>query len=136
MVCLMQKFLDTEDTPNRLLIKSAVCCDNLKGFIYVEADKESHAKQALNGMRNVFTWGMKLVPIKEMTAVLAVPKKVTGLQKDGWVRVKRGSYKGDIGQVVETDETRGRVVVKLIPRLDLAKLTKGEEDDLSSGAKR
>src|SRR5262249_47927293 len=32
VVCLMQKYLDTEDTANRLLIKSAVCCDNLKGF--------------------------------------------------------------------------------------------------------
>ena len=73
-------------------------------------------------MRNVFSWGIKLVPIKEMTAVLAVPKKTSGLQREGWVRIKRGTYKGDIAQVVEMDESRGRAVVKLIPRLDLTKL--------------
>jgi transcription elongation factor SPT5 len=66
-----------------------------------------------------------------MTAVLAVPKKVSGLQREGWVRIKRGTYKGDIAQVVEMDETRGRVVVKLIPRLDPAKGKEKEvkEDD-------
>jgi len=63
------------------------------------------------------------VPIKEMTAVLAVAKKVSGLQREGWVRIKRGTYKGDIAQVVEMDETRGKVTVKLIPRLDLSKLS-------------
>ena len=66
---------------------------------YVEADKESHVREALKGVRDLFAWKIKLVPIKEMTDVLTVTRKPINLEKNSWVRVKRGVYRGDIAQV-------------------------------------
>lgn len=54
-------------------------------------------------MRYIFT-GSKilLVPIKEMTDVLAVKSKVIELSRDTWVRMKIGTYKGDLAKVPRT----------------------------------
>lgn len=51
-------------------------------------------------MRNIFT-GSKilLVPIKEMTDVLSVESKAIDLSRDTWVRMKIGTYKGDLAKV-------------------------------------
>lgn len=59
--------------------------------------------QACKGMRNIFT-GSKilLVPIKEMTDVLSVESKAIDLSRDTWVRMKIGTYKGDLAKVIIT----------------------------------
>jgi transcription elongation factor SPT5 len=44
VVALMRKFLEKEPTEDKLLIKSAIAPDHLKGYIYIEAEKESHVK--------------------------------------------------------------------------------------------
>lgn len=40
-----------------------------------------------------------LVPIREMTDVLAVESKAIDLSRDTWVRMKIGNYKGDLAKV-------------------------------------
>ncbi|KAL1831157.1 hypothetical protein ACET3Z_000808 [Daucus carota] len=119
-VCLMQKCIDRGPD---LQIRSAIALDHLKNYIYIEVDKEAHVTEACKGMRNIFT-GSKilLVPIKEMTDVLSVRSKAIELSKDTWVRMKIGTYKGDLAKVVEVDNVRQRVTVKLIPRIDLQAL--------------
>lgn len=122
----MQKCIDKGA---ELQIRSVIALDHLKNYIYVEADKEAHVtevcqlsfrfqniqnqtdsmiyliiafimSQACKGMRNIFT-GSKilLVPIKEMTDVLAVESKAIELARDTWVRMKIGTYKGDLAKV-------------------------------------
>ena len=41
-----------------------------------------------------------LVPIKEMTDVLSVESKAIDLSRDTWVRMKIGTYKGDLAKVI------------------------------------
>ncbi|CAN8246881.1 unnamed protein product [Cochlearia groenlandica] len=119
-VCLMQKFIDRGSD---LQIRSVVAPDHLKNFIYVEADKESHVKEAIKGMRNIYAnQKILLVPIREMTDVLSVESKAIDLSRDTWVRMKLGTYKGDLAKVVDVDNVRQRVKVKLIPRIDLQAL--------------
>ena len=51
-------------------------------------------------MRNIFSSGkIMLVPIKEMTDVLSVESKVIDISRDTWVRMKIGTYKGDLAKV-------------------------------------
>jgi hypothetical protein len=40
-----------------------------------------------------------LVPIREMTDVLSVESKAIDLSRDTWVRMKIGTYKGDLAKV-------------------------------------
>lgn len=55
--------------------------------------------QACKGLRNINTQKIKLVPIREMTDVLSVESKVIDLGRDTWVRMKTGTYKGDLAKV-------------------------------------
>ncbi|XP_073275753.1 putative transcription elongation factor SPT5 homolog 1 [Primulina huaijiensis] len=118
-VCLMQKCIDKG---SELQIRSAIALDHLKNYIYIEADKEAHVREAVKGMRNIYPSRIMLVPIKEMTDVLSVETKAIDISRDKWVRMKIGSYKGDIAKVVDVDNVRQRATVKLIPRIDLQAL--------------
>ncbi|KFK42161.1 hypothetical protein AALP_AA2G219200 [Arabis alpina] len=127
-VCLMQKFIDRGSD---LQIRSVVALDHLLNYIYVEAVNEAHVKEAIKGMRNINpNQKLILVPVPEMTGVLSVESKSIDLSRDTWVRVKLGTYKGDIAKVVDVDNVRQKVTVKLIPRIDLhalaSKLDGGE----------
>lgn len=84
-----------------LQIKSVVAPEHVKGYIYVEAYKQTHVKSAIEGVGNLRMgfWNQQMVPIKEMTDVLKVVKEVTNLKPKSWVRLKRGLYKDDIAQV-------------------------------------
>ncbi|XP_057873734.1 putative transcription elongation factor SPT5 homolog 1 [Cryptomeria japonica] len=118
-VCLMQKYLDLKSQGTDLHISSAIALDHLKSYLYIEADKEAHVLEACKGLRNIYSQKIKLVPIKEMTDVLSVESKSVDLSKDTWVRVKIGTYKGDLAKVMDVDNVRQRVTVKLVPRIDL-----------------
>ncbi|KAE9608921.1 hypothetical protein Lal_00020321 [Lupinus albus] len=118
-VCLMQKYIDKG---SELQIRSVIALDHLKNYIYVEADKEAHVREACKGLRNIFGQKITLVPIREMTDVLSVESKAIDLARDTWVRMKIGTYKGDLAKVVDVDNVRQRVTVKLIPRIDLQAL--------------
>ena len=76
----------------------------LKGYIYVEAYKQQHVKQAIEDIGNlrIGMWQQLMVPIKEMTDVLRVVKDIAGLKHGSWVRIKRGIYRDDLAQVSPT----------------------------------
>lgn len=73
-------------------------------------------------MHNIYAANIILVPIKEMTDVLTVESKAVDLARDSCVRMKTGTYKGDLAMVVRVDDMGQRVCVKLIPRIDLQAL--------------
>lgn len=93
--------IDIPSPPQPLQIKSAVAVEGLKGYIYVEAYKQQHVKQAIEDIGNlrIGKWQQLMVPIKEMTDVLRVVKDTTALKRGSWVRIKRSIYKDDIAQV-------------------------------------
>jgi len=55
--------------------------------------------QACKGLNNIFGKKITLVPIKEMTEVLYVESKEIDLARGSWIRMKTGTYKGDLGKV-------------------------------------
>ncbi|XP_024365722.1 putative transcription elongation factor SPT5 homolog 1 [Physcomitrium patens] len=121
-ICLMQKYIDQDQINQPLLIKSAIALDHLKGYLYIESEKEAYVRQACRGMRMIYSQKVTLVPIKEMTDVVSVEKKLVEIDQDTWVRVKIGIYKGDLAKVVDVDHVRQRAQIKLIPRIDLQAL--------------
>jgi len=58
--------------------------------------------KACKGLRNIFGHKITLVPIREMTDVLSVESKAIDLARDTWVRMKIGTYKGDLAKVCIT----------------------------------
>jgi hypothetical protein len=81
--------------------------------------------QAIMGLRILY-YKITLVPIREMRDVLRITKKQLELQRNKWVRVRNGLYKGDLVQVVDVDHVRNqaKLKLKLIPRVDFQELAR------------
>ena len=92
-------------------LRSVVAPEHVKGYIYVEAFKQTHVKAAIDGISNLRmgSWSQQMVPIKEMTDVLRVVKEAAGLKVKQWVRIKRGVFKDDLAQVDYVDVASNQV---------------------------
>lgn len=119
---LMRKFLTYQNINDPLKIASAVAPSGAKGYIYVEAYKPTYVKAAIINVRNLRLGQLEMVPIKELTDVLKVIKRQTGLKQKQFVRLSRGKYKDDIAQVRYVDETKNQVQLKLWPRIDYTRV--------------
>lgn len=117
---LMRKCIAFANGEEPLLIKSIVAPEGIKGYIYIEAFKQTHVKHAIAGLSNLKMgqWAQTMVPISEMTDVLKVTKEQAVIKTEQWVRLKRGLYKDDLAQVDYVDQAQGQVHLKLIPRID------------------
>ena len=102
---LMRKFLAYERSEDPLQIKSVLTVEGVKGYVYIEAFKQTHVRQAIENISNL-RMGLnkeQMVPIKEMTDVLKVVRSTGNVKPKQWVRVKRGQlYKDDLAQVLVT----------------------------------
>eukprot|EP01130_Rhizamoeba_saxonica_P008633 TRINITY_DN3490_c0_g1_i1.p1 TRINITY_DN3490_c0_g1~~TRINITY_DN3490_c0_g1_i1.p1 ORF type:complete len:793 (-),score=202.52 TRINITY_DN3490_c0_g1_i1:48-2426(-) len=124
---LMQKYLNLKGQDGQLYIYSVLALDQLKGTIYVEADKSAHVKEAITGIMDIFmSKDISMVPPSQMSDLLKISTDVKVLPRGSWVRVTRGKYKGDLAQVESHEIQTGHVEVKLVPRLDLDMIIGGE----------
>ncbi|KAK2179528.1 hypothetical protein NP493_486g02048 [Ridgeia piscesae] len=120
---LMRKFIAYQFTDEPLQIKSVICKDGLKGYVYIEAYKQTHVKQAIEGVSSLRLgkWKQQMVPIREMTDVMKIVKEQASLKSKQWVRLKRGLYRDDLAQVDYVEPSQNLVHLKLIPRVDYTK---------------
>lgn len=105
----------------------------MKGFIYVEAQRQTDILVALDGMLNVYPRSkMTLVDIKDMPELLRVTK-TPSLEPGAWVRLRRpAKHSGDLAQVLDVTENGLEAKVRFIPRLDYGM----RDDALSNDGKR
>lgn len=120
---LMRKFIAYQFSDEPLQIKSVISKESLKGYIYIESYKQTHVKQAIEGIGNLRMgiWSQQMVPIKEMTDVMKIVKETAALKPRSWVRLKRGVFKDDLAQVDFVEPAQNYVHLKLIPRIDYSK---------------
>ena len=133
VICLMQKHFSMAAKGTPLAISGAVAPEHLKASIYVEARRADAVRTAVAGLRLLSAYNMAAVPLDEMVAVMALPKRAQKLRPYAWVRITRGMYKDDLAQVFDVREGGGElsVVIRLVPRLDLS--VPGEESDEEDG---
>jgi len=147
VICLMQKAktlaesgqLETGGHEGRpFLIKAAAAQDHLKGYIYVEAARKPHVREALHGLRNVYgAVEPRLVPIPEMVASISVAQKASArIAVGSWVRMRAGLYKGDLARVLACAPDDNSAVVRLVPRFDYAALARRGSGDTAAATRR
>ncbi|CAI0410893.1 unnamed protein product [Linum tenue] len=117
--CLMQKFVDLKSLGNKLEIISAFSVDHVKGYIYIEAERQCDLVEACSGLSGIYTSRVTTVPANEVSHLISVRCKKSQVTKGMWARVKSGNYKGDLAQIVGVNDERKRAVVKIIPRIDV-----------------
>lgn len=91
----------------------------MRGFIYVEAQRQADIAIALDGLMNVYPrTKMMMVDIKERSDLLRVTK-APELQAGAYVRMKRPpKYAGDLAQIIDVTETGLEIRIRYVPRLD------------------
>ncbi|XP_046859961.1 transcription elongation factor SPT5-like [Xenia sp. Carnegie-2017] len=123
VIAMMRKAITQQFTDEPLQVKSAIAVEGLKGYIYIEAYKQTHVKQAIEGIGTlkIGQWNQKMVPVQEMTDVLNVVKDLVQLKAKQWVRMKRGIFKDDLAQIDYVHPSKNQVTLKMIPRIDYTK---------------
>ncbi|VDK77621.1 unnamed protein product [Anisakis simplex] len=105
-----------------LQIKTVVVKEGLKGIIYIEALKQSHVANAIQGISALNNYTITMVPIKEMCDTLRVVKDIPTLKSGMYVRMKRTMYKDDLAQIDWVDIAHNKVYLKLVPRIDYTRM--------------
>ncbi|XP_058768680.1 protein RNA-directed DNA methylation 3 isoform X2 [Vicia villosa] len=121
-ICLMQKFVHLKSLDTKLQIISAFAVDHMKGYVYIEAERQCDINEACKGITGIYATRVQPVPRNEVFHLFSVKIKKPEISEGMWARVKAGNYKGDLAQVVAVNNTRKKVTVKLIPRIDLQAL--------------
>lgn len=120
---IMKRIEERLGTKDELAITSAFerggTQSTMKGFIYVEAQRQADIMTALDGLMNVYPrTKMMLVEIKEMPDLLRV-SKTPSLEPGAYVRLKRPpKYAGDLAQVIDVTDTGLELRIRYVPRLD------------------
>ncbi|KAF0925336.1 hypothetical protein E2562_016028 [Oryza meyeriana var. granulata] len=122
--CLMQKYVDLQKFGTKVPIISAFALDHVRGFVFLEAEKACDVTEACKGFCSVYVSRINSVPAAEVPSLLSSRTKPFAISPGTWVRMKNGNYKGDLAQVVSADDGRKRVMIKLIPRVDLRAISK------------
>ena len=121
-ISLINKSIDFVKRGKPLAILSVTCNENVEGFIYVEAFKEIHVRQAIEGLYSVLGGKVSQVELSEMTGIYQnhneTDQKFSELKVGQWVRIKTGLYGGDLG-LVEALTTDNKVWLRVIPRIEL-----------------
>lgn len=132
VLSLTNKYNDYErrrlpEQPNGTYIFSAFWTGE-ESKIYIEAYDGTFVRRVVEGMslflsgyRNAFN----LIDISKRTLLFEIEQKNRPIPLNGYVRVRTGLYKGDLAQVVRLMEKEQKVVVRLVPRLDLRDLSGG-----------
>lgn len=105
----------------------------MKGFVYVEARRQTDILKGLDSMMNVYPHSkMILVDIKDMPELFRITKTPT-LEPGAWVRLRKPpKHNGDLAQVIDVTENGLEARVRFIPRLDYGL----RDDALTSDGKR
>ncbi|CDW80320.1 transcription elongation factor spt5 [Stylonychia lemnae] len=116
---LMNKSITYAKQGRHLSILSVTCTDKVEGFIYVEAFKEIHVREAITGLSTILGGKCLLVTKEEMPGIYLNDKPQIDIQQYQWVRIKQGLYMGDLALVEVVMEDK--VYLRLIPRIDFSK---------------
>ncbi|CAN8257190.1 unnamed protein product [Cochlearia groenlandica] len=121
--CLMHKFVELRKIGNKLQTLSVFYAEHVKGYIFIEAEKEQDVLEACKSLTGIYATRMVLVPKAEAPHLFTIQKKTKNFSEGTWARVKNGMYKGDLAQVVAVSDSRKKALIKLIPRIDINALT-------------
>ena len=116
---IMLKCMEAINAGMKQTIKSAFATSS-KGYIYIEALAEPHAREVLSGLRMVLQYTFSKVPLDQMTSIMNVNVKRKPLKNGALVRFKRGPLKGDLALVVDLIDGGERAFVQAVPRPDYA----------------
>lgn len=129
-ISLMNKMLAYKGTKNELNIFSASALDKFPSFIFIEAHRDFHVKEAIKGLKSLNINTVKIIPVKEVTQVFQPDStKNNKMDVNQFVRIKKGVYADDLAIVMDFDDGYKRIKIKHVPRLSATGKDEFEDND-------
>jgi transcription elongation factor len=100
-------------------ISAAFIQPSLPNSIYIEARSPLVIQRYLGLFSSSISWhkGVHLVPLQERVQLLSMRSGKLGEDVGDWVRIKRGTYRRDLGYVLRVDDLKSQVRLLLVPRI-------------------
>ncbi|KAI8869756.1 hypothetical protein GQ42DRAFT_146744 [Ramicandelaber brevisporus] len=124
---IILSFMKRENSDNPMKINTAFCRESLREYIYIEARRINDVTDAIANIPFIFkSVKPELISMNDAIDTVKIPVNISNtndsvdveLDIGSWVRVKRGTYGGDLAQVINVDESGENITVKLMPRID------------------
>lgn len=95
-------------------IKSILCTDGLKGYVFVEASNPYQLDEILYGLRHVKARLQGFVPITELEKYLVTKPPIEEISVGDSVEITGGPFKSMRARVVAVDKQKGEATVELL----------------------
>uniref|UniRef100_A0AC35TPL3 Transcription elongation factor SPT5 n=1 Tax=Rhabditophanes sp. KR3021 TaxID=114890 RepID=A0AC35TPL3_9BILA len=129
---LFKKFCSERNRGENTSICSIMVKENLNQYIYIEAFLKSAVTHFIKGVPGILMNNtLSKVPNGEIVETIAIRKEVGDLEPGAYVRFKKTLYKEDLAEVINTDSTDGKVLLRYLPRIDYTKMRGNMKDSLT-----
>ena len=107
------EMLESRIRTKNLPIKSILVPQEIRGYIFVEADGKSAVERASSGIKHSKGLIDRKVPLKEIEELLEPKPTVGGMEKGDVVELTGGPFKGERAQIIRIDDNKEEATVEL-----------------------
>lgn len=111
---MIARRVKSKGEPYTKSIKSILCTDGLKGYVFVEASNPYQLDEILYGLRHVKARLQGFVPITELEKYLVTKPPIEEIAVGDSVEITGGPFKSMRARVVAVDKQKGEATVELL----------------------
>lgn len=106
---MMESRIKSKELP----IKSLLVPQEIRGYIFIEADGKSSVERARSGIKHAKGLIERKVPLKEIEELLEPKPTISGIEKGDTVELTGGPFKGERARVIEVKNNKEEATVEL-----------------------
>lgn len=106
---MMRSRIGSRDLP----IKAVLVPQEIRGYIFVEADGKSAVERARSGIKHTKGLIERRVPFKEIEELLEPKPTVRGMEKGDIVELTGGPFKGERARIIRIEDSKEEATVEL-----------------------
>uniref|UniRef100_A0AC35UFR7 DRB sensitivity-inducing factor large subunit n=1 Tax=Rhabditophanes sp. KR3021 TaxID=114890 RepID=A0AC35UFR7_9BILA len=109
-------------------IKSITIKEGSKDYIYIEAYQKGSVRDFVARVPAILA-NDKFTKIRDEEILNTIAMKKSVLVAGGFVRFSNTLYRDDLAEIIETNENSGKVLLRLVPRIDYSRQRSGKDID-------
>lgn len=107
------EMMDSRIESRELPIKAILVPQDIRGYIFVEADGKSAVERAKSGIKHAKGLIERKVPLKEIEELLEPKPTISGMEKGDTVELTGGPFKGEKGRIIRIEDNKEEATVEL-----------------------
>lgn len=112
---IIAEMLAKKAKAEKLNVYSVVNIDNVKGYLFIEADDENTMTKLTQKMKNVKGFLKQAIAIGEIQNLINIAnKQAVNIKIGDIVEMTSGPFKGERARVIKFDETKDQLTVELM----------------------